>query len=502
MVNILSPTHLWPFATFSSEGKWYIACAMVSQGTRSIDCGYFDQVTEGSHENVVCHGKWQGGITLVSTPIVGAENVWGSSIADKYRRYGDNLTGIVGDCIITCRDGVPLTDPPAQYVLITEVVDGLAVTLLYYGCVSGRPEENPKRVLYTQLRGCYCFSVRDGLVYKRTVNSPSMYYEPFENDVVSYGSYPAASFGDASARWRNALRAAIADSPLTPVRTRDYPYLYHGKSTASYDSNRLPNIMNQFRFNEPKNCRIGFGMREDYAFQHLRQSAFMSAIDGVKTLNQNSVSTLIEVIQFLLKLRSGKFRIPDILPSSLSEAWLSYRYVYHTTKMDFKEACEFVNFTGVFDISENFFMRGSAYYNDVECRCKVNLKSRFLSGIKECWSALYKYGLQPNFYVVWDMTPFSFIVDWFLPVGELCSIIDSYNYLSDAYDCINVVYSLKYSYQSGNDHMMLNSSCYTRWVESRFPSVEFSYLHCDDRPADKTILFRCIDAVSLIMGRK
>lgn len=54
----------------------------------------------------------------------------------------------------------------------------------------------------------------------------------------------------------------------------------------------------------------------------------------------------------------------------------------------------------------------------------LRLKSNYFSQV---WSALEKLGLEPTASQIWDLIPFSFVADWFLPLGDTLKNIDSYN---------------------------------------------------------------------------
>lgn len=56
----------------------------------------------------------------------------------------------------------------------------------------------------------------------------------------------------------------------------------------------------------------------------------------------------------------------------------------------------------------------------------LRLKSNYFSQV---WSALEKIGLEPTVGQAWDLIPFSFVADWFLPIGDSLRNIDAYNSL-------------------------------------------------------------------------
>lgn len=56
----------------------------------------------------------------------------------------------------------------------------------------------------------------------------------------------------------------------------------------------------------------------------------------------------------------------------------------------------------------------------------LRLKSNYFSQV---WSALEKLGLEPTAGQMWDLIPFSFVADWFAPIGDSLRNIDAYNSL-------------------------------------------------------------------------
>lgn len=47
----------------------------------------------------------------------------------------------------------------------------------------------------------------------------------------------------------------------------------------------------------------------------------------------------------------------------------------------------------------------------------------------QIWNALEKFGLDPSAGQVWDLIPYSFVVDWFLPLGDSLKYYSDYNSL-------------------------------------------------------------------------
>jgi hypothetical protein len=134
---------------------------------------------------------------------------------------------------------------------------------------------------------------------------------------------------------------------------------------------------------------------------------------------------------------------------------------------------------------------------DILCRCQLKLKPKKLDKLKSIWRSLYTYGLQPNFYVIWDAIPFSFIVDWLLPLGDVAHASDvEEQYSEENYSITDVIFSLEYNWRApiyGDIH------CYSRWASA--PIRELNEFYWFDKPASstKTKCFRIADIASLII---
>jgi hypothetical protein len=269
--------------------------------------------------------------------------------------------------------------------------------------------------------------------------------------------------------------------------------------TVSLDSAFLFNE-NETKFNDVP--AIIFGRQGSIAASELEehcQKALLGAIDELPKFNDNSISNLLELCGFIGNLViNHRVEIPD----SLSSLWLAYRYQATTSALDAEEAISFVHRhmdLGTLDqvlkqtSTQRFTYRGV----DVTVRCTLRISPKSVSKVQEVWRALYTYGLQPDFYVIWDMIPYSFIVDWFLPVGDLAHVLDVERmYFSGVYyDIKPIIYSVKYT----NTLVSPPVSCYTRWVEDSPPNLNWFYLlEPDKNPSRKTIGKRVIDAAALI----
>jgi hypothetical protein len=241
---------------------------------------------------------------------------------------------------------------------------------------------------------------------------------------------------------------------------------------------------------------LGNGLENgSYWRNWLIQHAYVSALQSIPKLNDNSVSNLLELVGFI-KALVVDHRIE--IPRSLQDAWLSYRYVYSTTKLDVEEAVKFMhtNYTAP-EIAKECKGSSSCNYKDtyITCRCSMKVSSTELSYVDKIWTALRKYGLSPSFYVVWDMIPYSFIVDWFIPIGDMMSVLDAgMEFHSSKYDIIDVCFSLSYYRVIGN----YKYRCYTRWQDKPLPYFNGLYWLDKSGPSAKTVVRRVMDVASIV----
>jgi hypothetical protein len=117
-----------------------------------------------------------------------------------------------------------------------------------------------------------------------------------------------------------------------------------------------------------------------------------------------------------------------------------------------------------------------------------------LDYLDKIWTGLYKYGLSPSFYVIWDSIPYSFIVDWFVPIGDILNGYDKTHMYDRTYTISDIWYSIKYSYTDENG----TYTTYARWSGDSPPEFQGYYsLENKGTTSDKVIGFRVLDLLSL-----
>lgn len=232
-----------------------------------------------------------------------------------------------------------------------------------------------------------------------------------------------------------------------------------------------------------------------YWTEYMKQHAYLDALEHMPRLNDNSISNILEICGFLYNLiHRRKIEIPN----SWGQAWLQYRYQFTTGKLDLEEGIKF--FKRKVDLgSLNRRLRihgqSSIDYEGIHmvCRCSATIRPKIVDWIDRLSRELFVHGLSPTLYVIWDMIPFSFIADWFLPIGDTLSVMDaSHAYSGVYYDIKDVVYSISYI----NNGIKL----YSRWLGGTPPELHSFYWFENSGVSGKTICNRILDAASLLIG--
>jgi hypothetical protein len=236
---------------------------------------------------------------------------------------------------------------------------------------------------------------------------------------------------------------------------------------------------------------------EKYFRNVLIQHAFLEMVTNVPRMNDNNISNMLEIIGFMKSLVIDH-RIE--VPESLADLWLAYRYSYGTTKLDAEEAIKFVHRhmdLGDWTKIKCYGMHTLEYKGaHVTCRCESQVIPRVMSTVGRLWRNLHTYGLSPGFYVVWDMIPYSFIVDWFLPIGDVMAAWDAKRVVDEYYDFKGINMSLSYTRVIDG----YTVKCYTRWLSATPIPLQGYYFLEGSGPSNKTVIKRVLDAASLLMG--
>lgn len=208
--------------------------------------------------------------------------------------------------------------------------------------------------------------------------------------------------------------------------------------------------------------------------------AYYDAQAQLPKASNNTIANIGDCIKAIKDLRDRK-----PLATNASDAWLAYRYQYTTTKSDVAEYAAL--FQRLRQLSQGTIrsygkctIGNINYYACID----VNIADLCPPGIS---GLLDRWGVKLDFVNIWDMIPYSFIVDWLLPISDALDALDSW--LQQPKAAINAVW---YSFVSVYD---TGAWSYGRW-SGNIPSLPAMAVH---DTSTKTWQYRCIDALALFL---
>lgn len=238
----------------------------------------------------------------------------------------------------------------------------------------------------------------------------------------------------------------------------------------------------------------------------LRLPKALKALKGIK--DKDMYDRVLTTVSEDLAERQVEVFVPNksvIAAKSLdkgSSSWLKYRYGYTTSRMDYNQFSKYWNNTcnRYFNFMKKSYTEkvyGSSQYSVkgtlVKCTSSFRFRPKTFNGVLNWLSkAVHDTGFELNPYVLWDSVPFSFTIDWALPIGDVLDVVSNQKYYSDVYYDINeVVFSLKYELAGKGRH-------YYRFP-SNAPRLESEYWFDkgNEKPSGKLIAKRIGDGVSL-----
>lgn len=193
--------------------------------------------------------------------------------------------------------------------------------------------------------------------------------------------------------------------------------------------------------------------------------------------------------QFLTKYEIRDFDKKRV-PGNAKDLWLAYRYQYVTTSLDIKEYKELVSRLKALKALTGRKIRGRGSFSNAigsfGCVLSVSVEDVLPDGVAD-W--LDTIGLTPTATNIWDIVPYSFIVDWFLHVDK---IIDYFDQIGNAIDL--PVSSCWFTFMNSYD---------SQHIFFRVPGRRLEILpqYVTREASTKTIKMRVADSISLLIGR-
>ena len=219
-----------------------------------------------------------------------------------------------------------------------------------------------------------------------------------------------------------------------------------------------------------------------------------SICENAQCVDVNSLAYIKDIVELSAAVRSGNFStLTSMLNSKsalkgASKALLSSEYGVRLTVKDTREIMKSLkkSFSNrnrykigrgacSFSTECKFMKKTIKFSTEEHYKCVYDSWDRSLRGIIR---NLYNADLALTLDNTWDLVPFSFVVDWFLPIGDYCNQVDAQAYLATL-DIVDVLHSIRTSALLpiellklyGNVSGYVEYVRYERKIESTLPPI-------------------------------
>lgn len=255
-------------------------------------------------------------------------------------------------------------------------------------------------------------------------------------------------------------------------------------------------------------------------------NVFVDATAKIPVMSQNNLKTIWlcrDCLNLLLTARSGDI---DVFEDALEKAslivgrskkkllsqffgtnweqfrqlWFQGRYVWSTNWSNYDSFYRYMLDHALASQRNLPHKVYSSHVFDEDARITVGVtyREKVLEGMLKIYDQSYKMGILPTSYVLWDLVPFSFVFDWFVPIGNTLSAYTRYIHYDPLYIDYphGYEYSIKYSYEFKG----ITANVYFRFKQRDYPLFDQgSYIISWDsgHVSDQTIGNRTADAIFL-----
>jgi len=170
----------------------------------------------------------------------------------------------------------------------------------------------------------------------------------------------------------------------------------------------------------------------------------LAEIKETRQLIGQVVNATTEVVKSLIEIKRGKYK--DVLKAA-SDAWLTFSFGVSPTLSDINSALNsidsylsrevrFTRYSGsaekttdTITCPTNYGPAYAGYLFEIEQHQRVKIKYKYTAGIRVDLKSVNNYGIDEHFglsfgelpSVAWELTPFSWIVDYFTTTGDFLS---------------------------------------------------------------------------------
>jgi hypothetical protein len=215
--------------------------------------------------------------------------------------------------------------------------------------------------------------------------------------------------------------------------------------------------------------------------------------DQYAKLKKYGVTDNVPKVSQLIKKYGSSF-VRKVLP----DIWLKYRYMYNTTKADAEAAVDYAIKKKFSYLQGDEVLRGNIGISLGTLSLKMRLENTMDIG-RNVKKSIQDAGLFPDLVTLWDLVPFSFVVDWISPEFESALEDLSQREWSETYKVKELLVTHDEEWIMRYAGFDYHFSHYQRELLSECPQFEI-YEDPDPHTKGKTIVKRIVDGVSLIFS--
>lgn len=176
-------------------------------------------------------------------------------------------------------------------------------------------------------------------------------------------------------------------------------------------------------------------------------TAFVNAIEDIPSSSLNGTEAILDLFDLLSVVKHPLKALKSLrkLPKA-SDIWLKYRYVFSTTKMDVEDTIAlYSRIQSLKDSVLSIKARGVYRHDDnstFRCTLTYNPPNDFVKKLE----SIPGYLGEPSLADIWDIVPWSFMIDWLAHVSDFLDYCDKYYKSSEMqYEVTDVWYSVETS---------------------------------------------------------
>lgn len=215
------------------------------------------------------------------------------------------------------------------------------------------------------------------------------------------------------------------------------------------------------------------------AWKYYMPNVVADALTGLRLLHINSIAYLRDSVELRRSLSVFRqLKKHPLSKKTWANLWLTYRYGLRLYALDTISIAQAIK--KEISHADDRFQSARAVYNgtvpalfgnpiEVTCRAKV-YADKYSVGEMGLYEAIRSLDFVPSLANSWDLIPYSFVIDWFLPIGNILSRFDAISDVDTLHtrSCVASVKHVKQDHISGLFRCSgdVKHTCYQRKVIS------------------------------------